>query len=320
LIDVEVDINPLVGYNFDDFFTKKESWQHTYDYLNGNAITHGKMNQSEWCRWTHSNLKFNDCTKCRIIFYQVEEVNLYAIVGVSDVIPISTLLAANSMDPTAITSRTESMATMEEVLKSISSDSRDAKLFMEESLDHGKPLVLQLTAEKTINFSVADFRKAVDPTILVHLASLVSTDLFPYPCTDMKDEITSTKSSVNALSSALTNLTQVVSSAIYAGNSENLGIADRKSSDHELRKLFGPMHEAVMRDRTILVEGYDWAQSKKINDFDDLMHFVGNGIGATKRDIDDAKESIIELIVRDFSGIFDNPNLAWNDVYNRISK
>jgi hypothetical protein len=66
--------------------------------------------------------------------------NLYAIVGISDIIPISALLAANSMDPNTVTSHTESTATREELLKSISNT--NAKLFMEKSLNHDKPLVL----------------------------------------------------------------------------------------------------------------------------------------------------------------------------------
>ena len=80
------------------------------------------------------------------------------------------------------------------------------------------------------------------------------------------------------------------------------------------------MHEAVMRDRTVLVEGYDWAQANQIKDFNDLMHFVGYGIGADKHEIDDAKNAIIGLIVGNFNGVFDDQNIAWSDVYNPISK
>ena len=318
--DDEVDIDPLAGYDFDDFFTKKESWQYSYDSLNGKATTHEAMDQKQWCWWTHTNPKFNNSSKCRIICHQVGELSLYAIVGISDIIPISALLAANSMDPTTTTSYAESTVTMEELLKSMSNSFTDAKLFMEESLNHDKPLVLQFTRERTINLSVADFQKAVDPTILVRLTSLVSTDLFPSPSNNIKDETMSYKSSINALSTALTNLTEIVSSAVANTHLANVGISSIRASDHELRKRFGPMHEAVMRDRIALVEGYDWAQAKQINDFNDLMHFVGNGIGADKHEIDDAKDAVIALIVGNFNGVFDDQKTAWSDVYNPISK
>src|SRR5271169_3019125 len=94
LKDDEVDISPLAGYDFDDFFTKKESWQYSYDYLNGKSTTHETMDQKQWCRWTHTDPKFTDSSKCRIIYHQVGELSLYAIVGISDIIPNSALLTA----------------------------------------------------------------------------------------------------------------------------------------------------------------------------------------------------------------------------------
>ena len=87
---------------------------------------------------------------------------------------------------------------MEELLKNISNNFTDAELFMEKSQNHDKPLVLQFTREKTINLSVADFQEAVHPAILVRLAGLISRDLFPAPSYNIKDEMISCKSSINA--------------------------------------------------------------------------------------------------------------------------
>jgi hypothetical protein len=313
------DIDPLAGYNF-DFFTKKESWQHSYDYLKGKAMKHETMDQKQWCWWTHSNPKFNNSSKCRIICHQVGELSLYAIVGISDIIPISALLAANSMDPNTITSHTESTVTLEELLTSLSNGSTYAKLFMEKSLNYDKPLVLQFTREKTINLSILNFLEALHHTILVCPASLISRDLFPSPSDGIKDETMSCKSSINALSTALTNLTEIVSSVVSNIHSANLGISSIRASDHELRKRFGPMHEVVMRDRTALVEGHDWAQARNINDFNDLMHFVGNGIGADKQEINQAKDTIINLIMINFNGVFDDQKIVWSNVCNPITK
>jgi hypothetical protein len=53
-------------------------------------------------------------------------------------------------------------------------------------------------------------------------------------------------------------------------------------------------------------EGRDWATSRTLNTLDEVVTWIGDGIGATVKEMNIARENIVRSLVMDFDGFGQN--------------
>src|SRR5271169_2963979 len=112
----------MIGFDFDYETPLKSPWDRVRDHLKGRATKHCQMSPEMWNEYIHAQSEYCSGTVCKIIKRDGGGIKLYAIVGISQVVPMTSLFTAANINHEAMSSLTDELVVLGEILSNRADD------------------------------------------------------------------------------------------------------------------------------------------------------------------------------------------------------
>ena len=182
-------------------------------------------------------------------------------------------------------------------------DNPEESIYVLDSSIAARRLLFQLNSDTSSAITIRHLEKMIQS---VFEGDLISESLQPRPVPSIPfphgaHQLDSLIRQNNIITSSLNGLVQVVT--FLAQDMQSLNI-QRVTQDSnlaenigELQRRIGPIQEGLIRSRVALRLGLQWAEALEVNNLNDILDFVGTGLGAAREERIAAKRRILTALV-----------------------
>jgi hypothetical protein len=286
--------------------------------LSAKAEKHVSMEYENWLQYAESQIKANkDDVICHISQYHNNHDSLlFVIVDSSAIIPATSVASAAGRRDLLEDwwKPINESAFITTIINARESKTDDINIIASSSLKN-KIWIMQLTAERSLRMAADEFVKSMSVVGTLGYSCFESNvnDLIVSQSASSKQEAVDVERDMllsnvglNAVSGTLfrvINTTKGLSEGVIRSTT-SIAKSDKtlKSLKDDFDNWKGPMAESTIRHIVSKREGKRWAESRRFKSLDDVLLWIGSGIGATQRNIDRARKKIVSALIYDFDG------------------
>ena len=289
----------IFGSNFDctDFNDERENeaWEGTLKGLHITACTHRHLSSRLWIEYAFELSRSRSARISVILKFIVDAIKIYVVAEATDIVPMASLFSAmNFGEIEEFDIPNEQIAFLEEMIRNRADKKDNSCYFISQELME-KDLVIQLNATHTNHVSADGLL-----LILRRIMPVTSISFLGQPSTNSILTAASFHMGISSLTTSLNRSRHTLHTCSYeALIRSNAAVADGQ----ELRRRMGPLNEAIFRQAIGGTDGEGWVASRTVRSLNDLISFVGKGIKANEDEQLNAKECIVDILLRGFKDL-----------------